>query len=217
MCHNVNSVNCFDFNQCFLHVEAPPHKLTTHVKRQTSSLQISQVWQTHLSSKHIDIFHLTQQFLYFTKDQNFCIPGGSFQDHYLAPSWRNMFENWSYLSYFPSLTQNINGNLKKESRAACLSTSGWEVSIFQHKWLNFLNTFGRLISTEPDVTCLLSMSRPVLHFIEQSALKPFQWHLTCISYFSVRHHRSTSMALMACIMNFCYFYVVKTLFFLKKT
>lgn len=121
--HNVNSINCFDVYQCFLHLEAPPHKLIAHIKRQTWSLQISQVWQTHLSSKYIDIFHLTQQSLYFPKDQNFYIPGGSFQNCSLVPSWRNMFENWSYLSYFPSLTQNINGHLKKEFRAACLLTS----------------------------------------------------------------------------------------------
>jgi len=92
-----------------------------------------------------------------------------------------MFENRSYLSYFRSLTQNINGNLNKEFRAACLLTSGWGVSTFRHKRLNFLNGSGRPISAEPDVLCSLSVSGPMLHFIEPSALKSFQWHL------SVRH------------------------------
>lgn len=98
-----------------------------------------------------------------------------------------MFESWSYLSYFLSLTQNINGNLNKEFGSACLSTSGWEVSTFRYKVLNFSGSFGTLISEEPDVICLLSMSRPELHFIEQSALRSLQRHLMCISYFSVRH------------------------------
>lgn len=47
MFYNMNSVNCPDIYQCFPHLEAPPHKLTIHIKRQTRSLQISQVWQTN--------------------------------------------------------------------------------------------------------------------------------------------------------------------------
>lgn len=61
------------------------------------------------------------------------------------------------------------------------------MSTFRYKVLNFSNSFGTLISREPDVICLLSMCRPELNFIERAALRSFQWHLTCISYFSVRH------------------------------
>lgn len=105
----------------------------------------------HLANKltcppDIVTFFISQQFLYFPKDQNFYIPGGSFQDRSSVPSWRNMFENWSYLSYFPSLTQNINGTKNSEQHAC------WQVDEeclqLRHKLLNFLNIFGRLLSTD---------------------------------------------------------------------
>jgi len=72
--HNVNLVNCSDFNQRFLHVEAPPYKLTTLINGLNWSLKSRQVWQTNspvlqiywhfLSHTAVPLFYQRSEFLH---------------------------------------------------------------------------------------------------------------------------------------------------------